>query len=165
MPRAGLQERLDVRLAGRREQAVARYAPGPRRKRRGEPVQDIAKLVISFRAAYVGTEPQAPAAEQAAVLGQQHSPARVGRLDQRVVIGVVGVRGIHADQSQPAGQLAQVDIEDEPGRRHGLRPADGADLGYAPGSQPVAKSGRPAVDPQAVGLGQRDAEGLDEVAE
>ena len=76
---------------------VARRAPGPGRQGRREPVQHVPELVIRARPPHVGAQPQLPAAEQAAVLGEQDPPARVRLFDQGIIAGVIGVGGVHAD--------------------------------------------------------------------
>ena len=65
---------------------------------RREPVQHVPELVIRACAPDIGAQPQLPAAEQAAVLGEQHPPARVRLLDQGIIAGVIGVGGVYADQ-------------------------------------------------------------------
>jgi hypothetical protein len=120
--RPGLEPVLDLLLGDRSELAVARGAPGPGRQRRPEPVEQIAELLVGTGAAYEGTEPQLPAAEQPPILGEQHPPLRVGHLDEGVVIEIVAVRRIDADKPQPASDGAQVHIEEKPRRRYALWP-------------------------------------------
>ena len=76
---------------------VARRAPSPGRKGRREPVQHVRELVIRAGTPDVGAQPQLPAAQQAAVLGEQDPPARVRLLDQGIIISVIGVGGVHTD--------------------------------------------------------------------
>jgi hypothetical protein len=108
---------LDVGLAGRFEYAVTGRAPSPRRQRRSEPAEHVPELLIRDRAAHVRAQPQLPAAQQPAVLGQQDPAAGVRPVDQCVVVQVVPVRGVDADQSHPASQRPQMHVEDEPGGR------------------------------------------------
>src|SRR5713226_3204803 len=137
-PRAGPQQRLDVGLAGECQRPVARRAPGPWRQRRGEPVQHVSELLVRARAPHIGAAPQLPAAQQPAILGQQHPPAGVRLPDQGVIVTVIGVGGIHARQPQPARQRPQVDVENEPRRYQPLRPAHGTDVRHIPAAGPVS---------------------------
>jgi hypothetical protein len=96
-------------------------------------------LLVGAAAAYVRPEPQRPAAEQAPVLGEQHPALGVGLRDQRVVVEVVGVGGVHAEQSQTPRQRAEMDVEDEARRprRKPLRPFDRAHLHHVSVARPV----------------------------
>lgn len=77
---------------------------------------------------FSGAQLQRAAAQQAAVLGRQDPALGIDLLDQRVV-AVVGVAGIHPGRAKPAFPGG---LEDEPGRRHRLRPGHRCDLHHIP---------------------------------
>ena len=94
---------------------------------------------VGCSAADVGAEPQRAAAEQAAVLGEQHAALGAGLLDQGVVVAVVGVGGVDPGQPESAGQRAQVHVEHEPRRGQRLRPPHGSDCHDLPAGQPARR--------------------------
>jgi hypothetical protein len=157
-PRSRQQLRVDIGLADRDQRPVARHAPGPRRQRRREPVQHVGELLIGPCAAYVGAEPQTPPAQQPAVLRQQHAALGAGLRDQRVVVSVVGIGAVEADQAQAPRHRAEMYVQDEPGRGQALRAGDGQHLNEVAAHGPVRGRGRLAVDEQAADLRQRHAE-------
>src|SRR5918999_1264893 len=84
-------------------------------------------------------------------LAKPPPPLRVGLRDQRVVVHVVAVGGVQADQSQPTGECAEVDVEDEPRRpgrpRQLLWPGDRGDVGVIAVGRPVRRADRAAPPP------------------
>jgi hypothetical protein len=133
-PGAGLQEGFDVRLGHRLQRAVARGAASPRGQRRREPVEYVAQLVIRVIAAHVGAQPQPAPAQQPAIPGEQGPVPGVRLLDEGVVVAVVSVGGVDAEQPQPAGERAQVHVQQEPCLGERLRP------GYRGDGHPLAAS-------------------------
>jgi hypothetical protein len=97
-PVPGRSTGITAALATGASSPFARRAPGPGRQRRHEPVQYVPELVIRAGAAHVGAQPQRPAAQQAAVLGQQYPAAGVRLLDEGIIAGVIGPGRVYAGQ-------------------------------------------------------------------
>ena len=106
----------DVDLGHRLDLPPAGGAPSVRRQRRPEPVQNVGELVVGSSSANVRRSPKGPPPQQATVLGEQQPILPPGPLDQLVVIGVIAVRGVHAEQPQPPGQRAEVHVQQQPRR-------------------------------------------------
>jgi hypothetical protein len=144
----GLKQVRHLVLGHRSHLPVAGRAPGPGHQWRGEPLEDVGELFVGAAAADVCPEPQRPATEQTSVLGEQHTALGVGLRDQRVVVEVIGVGGIHTEQPQPPGQRAEMDVEDETRRprRKPLRSLDRTHLYHVTVARPVRRGDLPAVD-------------------
>jgi hypothetical protein len=162
-PCARQQLRGDFLLWRPAKFAVADDAPRPRLQDRREPVNHIGQLFVSALAADVRPEPEPSAPEQPAVLCQQHPPTGVSEFDEGVIVEVVGVRGVQADEPHPARQGAEVHIQQEPRLRQRLRPADRRDANPITGIRLVRRLHRRSVHKNRSDLRQRDTSRLDDV--
>lgn len=158
-------------LVDRVECPVAPRAAGVGRQRRREAVEDVAQLLRRLGTAHVRAGVQRASAQQSPVPGEQRPRLGVGERDELVVLRVVAVGGVHAEQAQAPGQDAQVHVEQQTRRGGGQRlgPGHGLDLDRLTKPGPVRR-GRLArlarcCHPQCADLGERHPEGLDEVAQ
>ncbi|MDQ1482987.1 MAG: hypothetical protein QOF35_1063 [Actinomycetota bacterium] len=81
-----------------------------------EPLQDVGQLVVGVLSPNERGPAQGSTHQQSPVLGKQHSVPPLGPLDQLVIVSVLVIRRIDTEQSKPAGQGAEVHIQEEESR-------------------------------------------------
>lgn len=147
-PRPRPERVRDVLLADRMQDPVAGRTPREGLQRRAETIEYVAHLVLGPGAADIGTMADRAPAQEPSVLRQQDPPL-VGSLGrQLVIVGVVAVARIDAEQPQAAGRRAEAHVEQEAGRRgrRCRRPAYGEDVRHVAGPGPVRRRSRFPVD-------------------
>lgn len=125
-------------LRGPGQCAVARGAAGPGGQGRSEAAEDVAELLLGAVAVDVRPRPDLAAAQQPAVPGEQDAPLPCREGGEGGVADVLAlVRRVDAKEPQPAGQRAEMDVEEEPQGRAGdlLGAFHGADVDVFAGAR------------------------------
>jgi hypothetical protein len=114
--------------------------------------------------AHEGRPAQAPAHQQAPVSAEEHSVLSSGLLDEVVVVSVVFVRRVDAQEPEPAGERAEVNVQQEerwPLQR--LGPGSDHDIELVLLLQPTPPGQRNLGYEQVPDLGQWHTRALDEM--
>ena len=129
-----------------------------------EPFDDVGQLLVRVLSAYESGSPQRPTHQQAPVSAEQHSILMVSLLDEVFIGGVFSVSGIDAQQPKPAGQGAQMYVQQEARRPlQRLRPGSNPNVEPVLLPQPTVQGRRVLGHDQSPDLGQRHPRTLDKM--
>ena len=146
------------------ERSSAGHAQAPRPQRRLEPFHDVGQLVVGVLPAHESGSAQRPTHQQATVSAEQDSVLTSGLLDELVIISVPAVRRVDPQQPKPAGQRAEVHVQQEEGRPlQGLRSRPDGDVEPVLLPQTTLPGHRDPGHDQVPDLGQGYACTLDEM--
>jgi len=152
-------------LRNRREDSSAGQAEAPRRQGWPEPFDDVGQLVVGVLTAHKGSTAQGPTHQKAPVSAEQHPILTSGLLDEMVIVSVLVVCRLDAQEPKPAGQRAEVHIQQEERRAvHWLGAGPDNDVEPVLLLQPTSPRNQPPVQEQVSDLGQGHAGTLDEMA-
>jgi len=161
-PRFKLVGHLSLR--NRAQRSSAGQAQAPRLQRRAEPLDEVGQLGVGVLTAHESGTAQRLAHQQAPVSAEQHSVLTSGPLDEMVVISVLVVRRVDAQEPKPAGQRAEVHVQQEERRPlQGLGPGSDDDVEPVLLLQPAPPGHRNLGHDQVPDLGQWHAHALDEM--
>ena len=174
--RSRRQTVLHFGLRDGNHRAVAGQAAGERTELTGqvESLHDLPDLFLETAGAHPGAPEDAAVLQEIPIPGQDDARFPLGFSDQLFIREIVAVDRVESEASQAAGQLAQMDVQDErrTAQRFRPQPKDGGDVQRlenridgdpVSGFEVIMKIHRPPVDQDQVHFGVRDADGLNGV--